>query len=582
MTKSLAFKGWIVGVIALLTFLPFGFSNIIVAMASILLIPELAKNDYTTTKWKECLKLVITCFILSLAASLFMINVIVGSIVTFIIAFYIYYNHTYEDRESTGMIFIIYYILILSIPIKMNQLPMRLGATVYGAILAMVLYYLLFKLNFLNVAHQNIKKYFDETRKNVEEKLNGNMQVSSNLKLLQDAETALMRKAETSKNNKSKIPEKLMIIELLKSIEVLVERSEDDMILKLILSLIDNLESLYNRTSNVVDAKYDIECAFKSFKVDNNDYIWLKESVKIFFNNYKDVNDYDFYEFGIKKTKNIIQSYSKEFNLDYTFKFSMQSIKFNVAIKGAILISLAVFVVYYFNIPDGRWFLYTVVVVYLPFTELSVTKLRKRIFGTLIGFILFDILLFISQNSIYIVVIMLVSIYFSIYLVDYGKRAIAITYTGIASQYVVDKTQPYYILSFYRIGYVVLGAIIAFIIVQYIFPIKMEKRFNLLYASYNKLNEKILKKISSKDDSMSLKEILIVGKLLSMKGKFLNKYANDEKLTRLLELESKITGEYKYLNYFKDDEDLNVYLSEKNEINKDINIVKNLMDVKEI
>ncbi|MGL5635126.1 MAG: FUSC family protein [Sarcina sp.] len=579
MTKSLAFKGWIVGVIALLTFLPFGFNNIIVAMASILLIPELAKNDYTTTKWKESLKLVITCFILSLAASLFMINIIIGSIVTFIIAFYIYYNHTYEDRESTGMIFIIYYILILSIPIKLNELPMRLGATVYGAILAMVLYYLLFKLNFLNVAHKNVQKYFEETRKNISEKLKGNMNVQSNLKLLQDTETALMRKAESSKNNKAKISEKLTIVEVLKSIEVLVDNSKDEKILSLILLLIDSLEGLYNGTSSLNDVKREAESAFKNLNIENQDYTWIKESMRIFFENYKDVDDYDFYQFGVKKTKSIIQRYSKEFNLDYTFHFSMESIKFNVAIKGALLISLAVFIVYHFNLPDGRWLLYTVVVVYLPFTELSVTKLRKRIFGTLIGFILFDILLFISQNTLYIAAIMLVSIYFSIYFVDYGKRAIAITYTGIASQYIVDKTQPYYILSFYRIGYVVIGAIIAFVVVQYIFPITMKKRFNLLCKSYNRLNEMIIDNVREKDISMSLREVLIVSKLLSMKGKFLSKYANNEKLNTLLDLESKITGEYKYLNYFKDVANLKSYLEEENDIQENIKAVESLIEM---
>lgn len=171
MTKKLALIAWVLGIIAMATFLPFGRDNMMVAISSILLVPELIKEDYTINKIKSLVKLIILCLILSTAASIFIFNIYIGTILTLIISFAIYYKYTYEDRESQSMIFMIYYILILSIPMQnISQLPLRMLCTVYGAVVAMVLYFVIYRTNRVKAANKEIDKAIETLKDGITKK----------------------------------------------------------------------------------------------------------------------------------------------------------------------------------------------------------------------------------------------------------------------------------------------------------------------------------------------------------------------------------------------------------------------------
>lgn len=548
MTKSLALKAWVLGMIAIITFLPFGMSNIMVAVSSILLIPELAKEDYTVDKWKEFLKIIVTCSVLSFFASTFTFNIYIGSIATFIIAFYIYYNYTYEDRESQSMIFMIYYILILSIPMPKGDLALRMGATVYGAFLAMLLCLLVFKLDFMKLAKIKIEKSKEYLNNGIKNKLENKDYVEDfmlALEEIQNAEDMLIKKSEKSKKNKFKIGEKILIIDLIKSIGWTLYKSADKKIIGKTIELIEECYKFYNEETSFEELKVEFNKLFLEFK-GKKDIVLIKKVCIEFLETYEQLNKEKGYEEILGSKEKILKNYSREFNLNYKFKLSMKSIKFNAAIKGAILNTLAVFIVFYFNIPDGRWILYTITVVYLPFSEQSVKKLGQRVFGTVIGFIVFDILLFISQNKIYICVLVLISLYFSIYLIDYGKRAIFITFTAIASQFLMYKDQIYYIVSLYRIGYVILGAVVAFLAIKYIYPINFKKSIDDIFYKYKNLDINILENLNwEKDVEMSYEDIIIINRYMYIKSNFINKYAKSEVLTEIMKYESYIVGAYK-------------------------------------
>lgn len=548
MTKSLALKAWVLGMIAIITFLPFGMSNIMVAVSSILLIPELAKEDYTVDKWKEFLKIIVTCSVLSFFASTFTFNIYIGSIATFIIAFYIYYNYTYEDRESQSMIFMIYYILILSIPMPKGDLALRMGATVYGAFLAMLLCLLVFKLDFMKLAKIKIEKSKEYLNNGIKNKLENKDYVEDfmlALEEIQNAEDMLIKKSEKSKKNKFKIGEKILIIDLIKSIGWTLYKSADKKIIGKTIELIEECYKFYNEETSFEELKVEFNKLFLEFK-GKKDIVLIKKVCIEFLETYEQLNKEKGYEEILGSKEKILKNYSREFNLNYKFKLSMKSIKFNAAIKGAILNTLAVFIVFYFNIPDGRWILYTIIVVYLPFSEQSVKKLGQRVFGTVIGFIVFDILLFISQNKIYICVLVLISLYFSIYLIDYGKRAIFITFTAIASQFLMYKDQIYYIVSLYRIGYVILGAVVAFLAIKYIYPINFKKSIDDIFYKYKNLDINILENLNwEKDVEMSYEDIIIINRYMYIKSNFINKYAKSEVLTEIMKYESYIVGAYK-------------------------------------
>ncbi|MCU9811901.1 FUSC family protein, partial [Paraclostridium sp. AKS81] len=90
----------------------------------------------------------------------------------------------------------------------------------------------------------------------------------------------------------------------------------------------------------------------------------------------------------------------------------MDSLRFNLAIKASILISIAVFIVDYFNIYEGKWVVYTLAVVLLPYAEESTKKSIDRAIGTILGAIVLGIIYkVINGNSTLMIFIFMISLY---------------------------------------------------------------------------------------------------------------------------------------------------------------------------
>ncbi|MGL5066595.1 MAG: FUSC family protein [Sarcina sp.] len=538
MTKKLALIAWILGVIAICSFLPFGRDNLMVAMSSILLVPELIKEDYTQNKLNETFKLIVVCFVLSTAASIFSFNLYIGTILTLIISFCIYYFYTYEDRESQSMIFMIYYILILSIPMKnLSQLPMRMLCTIYGAILAMVLYFIIYRTNRTKLANKRVEKAINDLKLFKDEK--NKISLNEVIRSLECAEDDLIKNMEKDFKNKNNLLKEEITIELIKNIVYLLEEESVENIIEYS-EILDKINSLYN---NRIEFK-EFEKEILKFEKNNCENEILNKIVRNFIVIYQKLPQESLYVVNKNSFKQIVKEYSTNFNLNYKLHFSMESIKMNLAIKGSILTTIAVFIVFYFNIPNGRWILYTITVTYLPFSDLGVKKLSDRIWGTAIGFILSILIFTVSHNAFFIIVCILISLYFSIYYIPYNKRAIFITFTAIASDYFIVPTESYITICIYRLIFVILAATITYVVLKFIWPVNVKKSVAILKVNYEDLN-----KLISDNKNINQKEIykiLVINKLLKRRREFLSKYTDTKEI---LEISQKVKGKYKYFNY---------------------------------
>lgn len=536
MTKKIALIGWVLGVIVICSFLPFGKDNLMVGISSILLVPELIKEDYTQNKIKETLKLILVCFVLSTAASIFSFNLYIGTILTLMISFCIYYFYTYEDRESQSMIFMIYYILILSIPMKnLSQLPMRMLCTIYGAIVAMVLYFVIYRTNRMKLANKRVGKAIRDLKSFKENEISLNEIIRN----LECAEDNLIKNMEKDFKDKHNLLKQQIIIELIKNIAYLSEEESVGNIVGYD-DILDKINELYSNTIKFEEFEKEI----LEFEKNNYENKLLSKVIRKFIVIYKKILQENSYIVNKSIFKQILKEYSTNFNLNYKLHFSMESIKMNLAIKGSILTTIAVFVVFYFNIPNGRWILYTITVTYLPFSDLGVKKLSDRIWGTAIGFILSIIIFTISHNTIFIIVCILIALYFSIYYVPYNKRAIFITFTAIAGDYFIQPTESYVTICIYRLAFVILAAAITYIVLKFIWPINVRKSINILKRNYEDLN-----KLISSDKNINqnkVYKILVINKLLRRRTEFLSKYTDTKEI---LEISKIVKEKYKYFNY---------------------------------
>ncbi|MGL4991582.1 MAG: FUSC family protein [Sarcina sp.] len=404
----------------------------IVYIADIVLIFTLRNDDYTTNTFKKIFKLVVSCLVLSTLASVFSFNVYLGSIITLIVSFYIYYFFSHENKLSSALFFVNYYMLILTFPIGIKGYPLRIGVTLYGLIFTFIIYFAVFARNHKN---KDKKTVLDNT---------------------------------------------------------FVSNKEDETYHKL-------------------------------------------------------------------RIKNIMKTYSHKYALGYRLKLSMSEFKFNHAIKGSILIALTTFIVYRFNIPLGKWILYSIIISNAPFAEKGIRKARDRVFGTVIGFIAVIIVFNLTHSTFIITVLIALSLYVVFCIPTYDIMAIFITFAVISGFVLLDHTN-FYLLSIERLGLVLIGCISVYLVIKFIYPYKGTDSYQLLIEKFKVLNNEIKK--AENGDKEKIYELNIIIRELIVKGEFLKGQFNLEKLNTVLEIERTLAL---YLNeYYTKNNDISI----KNKINE--------------
>lgn len=400
----------------------------IVYIADIVLIFAIKNEDYTKHTLKKISKLVVGCLILATLASVFSFNVYLGSFITLVLSFYIYYFYSHENKLSTALFFVNYYMLILTFPISIKQYPLRIGITLYGLVFTFIIYYAVFARNHKNNQNQKISFSINEFIKDI----------------------------------------------------------EDDF-----------------------DHKF--------------------------------------------KIKNIMETYSHKYGLGYKFKLSMNEFKFNHAIKGSILIALATFIVYRFNIPLGKWILYSIIISNVPFTEKGTKKAWDRVFGTVVGFIAVIVVFNLTHSTLIITILITLAIYGVFCIPTYNIMAIYITFAAIAGFTLLEHIS-FYTLSIERFILVLIGCISAYVVTKYIYPYRGTDGSVTLIKKFKVLNDEI-ENFESKDKE-KIYELNIIIRELIMKGKFLHGQFNVEDLNRVLEIEGNLSMHLK--EYYHEDNKIEI------------------------
>ena len=560
MDKLTALKIYIVALIIIATFIPFGQVNIIIPVASILLVPSLATDDYKSDSIKNIIKLFSTFLILSISASIIGLNLYIGIFVTFIVVFAIYYLYTYEDKKSKAISYILYYVLILSIPINKDEIPLRLTACIYGAIITVALYYTLSKINLFKTADLTIEDAYDNLNTAILLKIQNDNYYDFILKALSQsviADSILIRQLHKfSKNNDITI-KKEITLDLMKSLASIINKTEDTNVLRDISRILKWVIKLYKDDIDITEFKENISAnIYLSSGYENS---LIKKYIAIFLELYENdvLNTNERY--GRHYIKSVIKKYDTTFNLNTSFAMNMDSLKFNIAIKGSILITIVTFIIYTFNLSEGKWILYTVAVTYLPFTGTGIKKIKATVLGLILGFILLNLVLTFVDSKLLILILILIGGYLALTITSYSKQIILTTFCVIASSYMFNSFS-YNTLGISRFIYVIIGGLLTYITTKYIYPVKVKQKIRNIYKSYIKLNEEILKNIEEKSveelfneiqskkksaPTMTSSEILIVYRILLMKSRFLSSYLKTKYAERFDIKETLIIGDYK-------------------------------------
>ena len=123
----------------------FGAENSLVGVTSVVLMLALLQQDLTRSPLKYLSKLILFNVVLGGATFVANQNVWLALVINFSIMCFIGYTFSYELRTSLNMLFGLHYILMLTNPVSIEQLPMRLLSLVFAAFMIMAAQFLVNK-----------------------------------------------------------------------------------------------------------------------------------------------------------------------------------------------------------------------------------------------------------------------------------------------------------------------------------------------------------------------------------------------------------------------------------------------------
>ncbi|WP_195964837.1 FUSC family protein, partial [Clostridium cuniculi] len=185
------------------------------------------------------------------------------------------------------------------------------------------------------------------------------------------------------------------------------------------------------------------------------------------------------------KIENTINNESNSFNEDKKEneyiklfnKFNIHHVRGAYAIRIALLTTIAVFLVDYFNLAQGRWIVYTIFSLTELYSEHCRIRSKQRLQGTVIGIIITMLLFTVIKDSAIRGLIVLLGGYLDTYTTNYRDKIICVTMSVVAS---VSLTNGTITTAIERVGYICVGIILALLADKLVFNKKLEYREKLI------------------------------------------------------------------------------------------------------
>ena len=499
---------------------------------------------------------------IGLAAYIASLNPYLAIISTFLMMFYIFYTFTYNTKKPAFLPFSLAFIYMLYDPVTAQQLPKRFLGLIVCGLAIMLLQILANKdrlkkesVSKLNNALESINKQIELVNTNSTERLSLNKDAEVNLNQLIESFTFAINQ------NKSKVSIDLLkylsIAQFLDSLNIELNKTNKFTNTEDLSALLNSIKLYVNNESNI-DSILDNISVYESKNLEN-----YNNNLNLVVYPYVAKLKRDLQQTNADK---IINEYSRSkffenFNLKNDLSF--KSAKFTFAFRGALLLSIGVFLVALFNIENGKWIIFTLAAINQPYLDKANIKLRDRMVGTLVGAAIFFVVYSIVKDDSVRMALLLPVGYAMTYITKYTYSVICITLFALGS-ISVGANIPF--IAVQRLIFVLIGCVIAIIADRLIFPTYAYKYTQSAINKSIATNKEIVDLLSKKD--ISVETFAKNVQPLIIKNRWLNKYIAYNNTT----LNSKNVDEFIYnQNIFINDviafESL-LYTHDKNSIDK--------------
>lgn len=483
----------------------FGVENTIIGLIIAMASYAFLRLDLTSYPiYKSMIFLILNLF-LAISAYISAINPFAGLIINFLILFTVSFIYTTEFKNVISYIFLLLYVYMLEYPISLDELPRRLVAMGVGVFIIIGIHILFNRRNFKKNSNNIIIRSIRNIQKEICHIINESYREKENIYIDSELRKLLIL-IEGRNNNK------------------FIENHKDDiyfnivLILERINSIINKVGKINNKSKDVIDylnsLNHDLEniTLFLERKVDcineekddlnksstiNNwaekEYTFLEECTELIRLLEKNINN--LYEYNRKKSRKRIKV---KFNLKELLignsSLKMKNLRVAYSLKLAIAVSLIMFIVDLFKIPQGRWIVTSVYVVIQPYEEETLTKAIKRFKGTIIGVIIYISIFTFFPHIIPLELLLLILMFLYFVQKDYEKKVVCTALMTLS--FGLSRSTVGY-LAFYRFLFVIIGIVIALGINKLIFPQSIKNSIYDLKERYLELTSKLLYELKS-------------------------------------------------------------------------------------
>lgn len=505
----------------------FGVKNMMIAFPIALTSAVLSRQNFKVKTFEKILKIIILDLLIVTIAFISSSNVILGLFLNFITMFLIMYTIVSPYDPTFYKPFIMLYVFTQYASVTLSELPNRFLAVIFG-VLVVVLGSFIYRGNDKKILGKSVSsslelliKQLDNIKKgSYDDKLSNKC---SNIMRALAYKIYITRHKKYLTTNIGKIQFTIYIsIEyfnlLLKEVYELYNKGEISK------SNINKLKSLLNSILEYSMGEINeekIRDIINNYVIIINENLYLSKKIstiilgilssieelgklkKRSFNKvYK-----EWETTGLDSTKNTFMEY-----------FHPDTIRFNFAMRMSISLTIALLLSDILGFYKMIWVVITIMSVMQAYYEDTISRTKERVIGNVIAIISAGVFINIINIRWVTILILIGSLYLIYAFKEYYKISI---FTSIASLCIASLSENINVLIFYRVVYVIIGAILVLIANKILFPYKLKDGIESLQDKINRYKNFLIEykddeKLSKKDEG-EIRDIIIHIALLSQK-----------------------------------------------------------------
>lgn len=184
----------------------------------------------------------------------------------------------------------------------------------------------------------------------------------------------------------------------------------------------------------------------------------------------------------------------------FQIAFDFSPVRAVYSLRTALLLAFATMLVLSFSLPHGKWLLFTLASVSLPYADDVPSKMKKRLSATLIGGIFSVLLYSLIPSPTGRTVIMMLSGYVSFYFTDYRETFACSTIGALGGAVFLNSFGFHAVSSIFliRLGYILIGILAAYLVNVLFFPYTRSMATKQLFNKHQSITRH-LKKLYQSD-----------------------------------------------------------------------------------